>query len=55
MSVLILLIAFSLSVAAAFLLAFIISTKRGQFDDVHTPSMRMLLDDEPNENMSSKL
>lgn len=53
MSVMILLIAFSLSVAAAFLLAFIFSTKQGQFDDVHTPSLRMLLDEEPQENKTS--
>ena len=49
MSVMILLIAFSLSVAAAFLVAFIVSTKHGQYDDVHTPSMRILLDEEPAE------
>jgi cbb3-type cytochrome oxidase maturation protein len=54
MSVMILLIAFSLSVAVAFLLAFIVSTKRGQFDDVHTPSMRILLDEEPQENNTSQ-
>ena len=46
MAVMILLIAFSLSIATAFLIAFIVSTKRGQFDDVHTPSIRMLFEDE---------
>ncbi|MBK6331663.1 MAG: cbb3-type cytochrome oxidase assembly protein CcoS [Bacteroidetes bacterium] len=46
MAVMILLIAFSLSIATAFLIAFIVSTKSGQFDDVHTPSIRMLFEDE---------
>lgn len=46
MSVMILLIAFSLSVAVAFLIAFIVSTRRGQYDDIHTPSIRILLDDD---------
>ncbi len=46
MSVMILLIAFSLSIAVAFLVAFVISTKNGQYDDVHTPSIRILFDDD---------
>ena len=45
MSVIILLISFSLVVAVGFLLAFIWGVKNGQFDDKHTPSMRMLTDD----------
>lgn len=42
----ILLIVFSLSLAVGFLLAFVISTRSGQFDDTHTPSIRILLDEE---------
>lgn len=50
MSAMILLIFFSLSVALFFLIAFIVSNKKGQFDDVHTPAIRILLDDEATEN-----
>jgi len=56
MSVLILLIAFSILIAGGFLIAFIWSVKRGQFDDDYTPSVRMLFDDKPvSENKSSLL
>ena len=47
MSVLILLIAFSILIAGGFLAAFIWSVKNGQFDDDYTPSIRILFDDEP--------
>ena len=47
MSVLILLIAFSILIAGGFLIAFIWSVKKGQFDDDYTPSVRMLFDDKP--------
>ena len=46
MSVMILLIAFSLLLAGGFLIAFVVNTRKGQFDDTHTPSVRMLFDDE---------
>ena len=52
MSVLYLLIIAALTVAIGFLLAFIWAVKTGQFDDTHTPSMRILLDDD--EQGSSK-
>lgn len=56
MSVLILLIAFSILIAGGFLIAFIWSVKKGQFDDDYTPSVRMLFDDKPvPENKSSLL
>jgi cbb3-type cytochrome oxidase maturation protein len=42
----IILIAFSILIAGGFLIAFIVSTQKGQYDDVHTPSIRMLFDDE---------
>lgn len=44
MSVLIILIAASIVVAAGFLIAFIWSVKNGQYDDDYTPSVRMLFD-----------
>lgn len=36
----------SLAIAAGFVIAFAIATKRGQFDDMKTPGMRMLFDDD---------
>ncbi len=54
MSVLILLIAFSILIAGGFLAAFIWSVKKGQFDDDYTPSVRILLDDEPTVSDTSK-
>lgn len=47
MSVLILLIAFSILIAGGFLVAFIWSVRKGQYDDDYTPSVRMLFDDKP--------
>lgn len=55
MSVLILLIAFSILIAGGFLIAFIWSVKKGQFDDDYTPSIRMLFDDKPVEDKNSSL
>jgi cbb3-type cytochrome oxidase maturation protein len=46
MEVLFILIAVSFSVALGFLVAFLISVKKGQFDDQETPAIRMLFDDE---------
>ncbi|WP_369048506.1 cbb3-type cytochrome oxidase assembly protein CcoS [Tenacibaculum sp. UWU-22] len=46
MSVIYLLLALSVLVAVIFFIAFIISVKRGQYDDSYTPSVRMLFDDE---------
>jgi cbb3-type cytochrome oxidase maturation protein len=45
MSALFLLIGISLVVASGFLIAFIVSVKKGQYDDDYTPSVRMLFDD----------
>jgi cbb3-type cytochrome oxidase maturation protein len=52
MSVLILLIAFSILIAGGFLAAFIWSVKKGQFDDDYTPSVRILMDDNAISNPS---
>jgi len=40
------LLAISVVVAIIFFIAFIVSVKKGQYDDVYTPSVRMLFDDE---------
>lgn len=45
MSALFLLIGISLLVASGFLIAFIVSVKKGQYDDDYTPSVRILFDD----------
>jgi cbb3-type cytochrome oxidase maturation protein len=45
MSVILILIIASLTVALGFLAAFIWSVKSGQFEDDYTPSVRMLFDD----------
>lgn len=55
MSIIYMLLAISVVVAIIFFVAFIVSVKKGQYDDVYTPSVRMLFDDElvkpdPNEN-----
>ena len=46
MSVIYLLLTLSILVAIIFFIAFIISVRKGQYDDVYTPSVRMLFDDE---------
>jgi len=44
MSVMFVLIGFSLLVALVFLIAFLWSVKKGQYDDDYTPSVRILFD-----------
>ncbi len=46
MSVIYLLLSLSILVAIVFFIAFIVSVKKGQYDDSYTPSIRMLFDDE---------
>ncbi len=46
MSIIYLLLAISIVIAIGFFIVFIISVKKGQYDDVYTPSIRMLFDDE---------
>ena len=46
MSVIIVLIGFSLIVAIIFLAAFIWSVRNGQYEDDYTPSVRILFEDE---------
>ena len=45
MNVILILIIASLALAATFLTCFIWAVRSGQFEDTHTPSMRVLLDD----------
>lgn len=40
------LLAISVCVAIFFFVAFLYSVKKGQFDDTHTPAVRMLFEDE---------
>ncbi len=46
MGVIYVLLTISIIVAVVFFISFIISVKNGQYDDVYTPSVRMLFDDE---------
>jgi cbb3-type cytochrome oxidase maturation protein len=54
MSIIFLLILFSLVLAIAFLFAFIWSVKDGQFDDDYTPSVRILFEDEKQIKQNTK-
>ena len=45
MSVVVILIFFSLTVAIGFLIAFLWAVKSGQYKDTYTPSVRVLFDD----------
>ncbi|HCY76135.1 MAG TPA: cbb3-type cytochrome oxidase assembly protein CcoS [Ignavibacteriales bacterium] len=45
MSVIVVLIGFSLFVAVGFLIAFLWSVKSGQYSDTYTPSVRILFED----------
>jgi cbb3-type cytochrome oxidase maturation protein len=47
MSVIIILLIASIAVASIFLVAFLWSVKKGQFDDEKSPPVRMLFDDQP--------
>ena len=51
MSVIIILLFASISVAGLFLAAFIWSVKNGQYDDEVSPAIRMLFDDRPIEDL----
>ncbi|MFN0122183.1 MAG: cbb3-type cytochrome oxidase assembly protein CcoS [Blastocatellia bacterium] len=47
MEILFILIGFSLLLALLFLGAFFLAVRTGQYDDRHTPALRMLRDDAP--------
>lgn len=46
MSVIYVLLTISIVVAVFFFIAFIVSVRSGQYDDLYTPSVRMLFEDE---------
>ena len=55
MSVILVLIGFSLLVAGGFLIAFLWAVRTGQFDDKYTPSVRMLFEDRERQPSSSRI
>jgi len=54
MSVIYMLLAISISVALIFFVAFVISVRKGQYDDSYTPSVRILFEDELREELPKK-
>lgn len=54
MTIIFTLITVSLGIAIVFFILFIKSVKAGQYDDVYTPSVRMLFDDELVDEKSSE-
>jgi cbb3-type cytochrome oxidase maturation protein len=50
MGVIVVLIGFSIVVAAGFLIAFLWAVKSGQYDDDVSPSIRILFDNEDNKS-----
>lgn len=50
MSVIVILVFFSVLVASGFLIAFLWAVRSGQYDDRYTPSVRILFDDNEKEN-----
>ncbi|MBI2487486.1 MAG: cbb3-type cytochrome oxidase assembly protein CcoS [Deltaproteobacteria bacterium] len=55
MNIIFLTLGISITLALIFLIAFLWATRRGQYDDLTTPSQRMLIDDfETKRNDSNK-
>jgi cbb3-type cytochrome oxidase maturation protein len=52
MGVITILLIASICVAACFLIAFLWAARSGQYDDIHTPAMRMLFDDKKPKQLS---
>ncbi len=50
MTVLFVLVPLALAIGLGFLVAFVWATKTGQYDDLDTPAVRMLLDDTDEES-----
>jgi cbb3-type cytochrome oxidase maturation protein len=55
MSVIILLILFSILIAGGFLIAFLWAVKSGQMDDKYTPSVRILFDDNEKTDINKEI
>ncbi|HEX5169374.1 MAG TPA: cbb3-type cytochrome oxidase assembly protein CcoS [Cyclobacteriaceae bacterium] len=53
MTIIILLISISLIIAVVFLVIFLWSMKSGQYDDMYTPSVRMLFDNKKKKDTSA--
>jgi cbb3-type cytochrome oxidase maturation protein len=53
MTIIILLIGISLTIAIIFLIVFFWNMKNGQYDDTYTPSVRMLFDEKTKPEKSS--
>ena len=54
MNIIFLTLGVSITIAFLFLIAFIWSARKGQYDDLETPSHRMLLDDIETDNKNIK-
>lgn len=54
MLIIVLLISISLTIAIGFLAVFVWNLKSGQYDDMYTPSIRMLFDDKTNRPKENK-
>jgi cbb3-type cytochrome oxidase maturation protein len=44
----------SIMVAGGFLVAFLWATRNGQYDDMETPSMKMIFEDEPKNHVGQE-
>ena len=56
MIIIVLLISISLAIAIGFLFIFLWNVKSGQYDDMYTPSIRMLFDEKtPDETKESEI
>lgn len=55
MNIIYMLLSISVVVALIFFIAFIISVRKGQFDDTYTPAIRMLFEDELVQDNSSEI
>lgn len=55
MTMIFFLIGASLIVAAGFLLAFLWAVRNGQYNDLYTPSVRILFDDEKEETVEDEV
>ncbi|HLW33633.1 MAG TPA: cbb3-type cytochrome oxidase assembly protein CcoS [Aequorivita sp.] len=54
MNIIYILLAISVFVAIFFFVAFLYSVRKGQFDDTHTPAIRMLFEDELVKDVNAK-
>ncbi|HEU5289159.1 MAG TPA: cbb3-type cytochrome oxidase assembly protein CcoS, partial [Cyclobacteriaceae bacterium] len=52
--IIVILIVISLSIAVGFLISFLWNMKSGQYDDLYSPSVRMLFEDKPRMNNQVK-